>query len=307
MYLKLMALCLISVVFSTLLKGQEIILAVDTNQALIGERIQLMLAVKADKNTSIDWPIIQDNWQGLEVLAKSAKDTLTENNNFIYRQAISLTAFDTGVYKIDSVALVFHRLNLTDSIYAYPLYLAYRTVQLDSTNRYYDIKQPMDIDYSYWFEILMAILVIALIALVFVWWYKTRKTSEQTPEKKVVIPAHITALKQLKVLQETEAWMHLPLKTYYIKLSTILRRYLQDQLDILAVETITDEIIEAVRTKSFDEQLKNELQDLLQMSDLVKFAKVKPVLEEGEKYINIALKFVDQTKPSDTKSAANDE
>lgn len=307
MYLKLIALCLFSVVSSTLLKGQEIILAVDTNQALIGERIQLILAVKADKNTSIDWPLIQDNWQGLEVLAKSQKDTLAENNNFIYRQAISLTAFDTGVYKIDSVALVFHRANLTDSIYAYPLYLAFRTVQLDSTNRYYDIKQPMDIDYSYWFEILLAILIVALIAFILVWWYKNRKTNQQKSEHKVVIPAHITALKQLKALQETEAWMHLPLKTYYINLSTILRRYIQDQLDILAVETTTDEIVEAIRTKRFDEQLKNEVQDLLQMSDLVKFAKIKPVLEEGKKYINIALKFVDQTKPSDTKSAANDE
>ena len=307
MHLKLIVTSLFCVIAALSLQGQEIQLAADTNQALIGERINVLLLIKADKSTTIDWPQITDNWQGLEVLAQSPKDTLEEAGSFVYRQGFSLTAFDTGVYKIDSVALVFQRGNLSDSIYAYPMYLAFKTIKIDSTNRYYDIKKPMNIEYSYWREILTALALIALFFLAVWWWYKTRKPVEQKPENSVLIPAYITALNQLKELQASEAWLHMPLKSFYIELSTIMRRYLQGELAILAVETTTDEIIESLRSKTIDQALKTELQDLLQTSDLVKFAKVKPLLEEGERYLNIALKFVEKTKLSDTKSADNDE
>lgn len=307
MHLKLIVTSLFCVIAALSLQGQEIQLAADTNQALIGERINVLLLIKADKSTTIDWPQITDNWQGLEVLAQSPKDTLEEAGSFVYRQGFSLTAFDTGVYKIDSVALVFQRGNLSDSIYAYPMYLAFKTIKIDSTNRYYDIKKPMDIEYSYWREILTALAFIALFLLAVWWWYKNRKPVEQKPENSVLVPAYITALNQLKELQASEAWLHLPLKSFYIELSTIMRRYLQGELAILAVETTTDEIIESLRSKTIDQALKTELQDLLQTSDLVKFAKVKPLLEEGELYLKIALKFVEKTKPSDTKLADNDE
>ena len=307
MHLKLIVTSLFCVIAALSLQGQEIQLAADTNQALIGERINVLLLIKADKSTTIDWPQITDNWQGLEVLAQSPKDTLEESGSFVYRQGFSLTAFDTGVYKIDSVALVFQRGNLSDSIYAYPMYLAFKTIKIDSTNRYYDIKKPMDIEYSYWREILTALAFIALFLLAVWWWYKNRKPVEQKPENSVLVPAYITALNQLKELQASEAWLHLPLKSFYIELSTIMRRYLQGELAILAVETTTDEIIESLRSKTIEQALKTELQDLLQTSDLVKFAKVKPLLEEGERYLKIALEFVEKTKPSDTKLADNDE
>ena len=307
MHLKLIVTSLFCVIAALSLQGQEIQLAADTNQALIGERINVLLLIKADKSTTIDWPQITDNWQGLEVLAQSPKDTLEESGSFVYRQGFSLTAFDTGVYKIDSVALVFQRGNLSDSIYAYPMYLAFKTIKIDSTNRYYDIKKPMDIEYSYWREILTALAFIALFLLAVWWWYKNRKPVEQKPENSVLVPAYITALNQLKELQASEAWLHMPLKSFYIELSTIMRRYLQGELAILAVETTTDEIIESLRSKTIEQALKTELQDLLQTSDLVKFAKVKPLLEEGERYLKIALEFVEKTKPSDTKLADNDE
>lgn len=307
MHLKLIVTSLFCVIAALSLQGQEIQLAADTNQALIGERINVLLLIKADKSTTIDWPQITDNWQGLEVLAQSPKDTLEESGSFVYRQGFSLTAFDTGVYKIDSVALVFQRGNLSDSIYAYPMYLAFKTIKIDSTNRYYDIKKPMDIEYSYWRETLTALALIALFFWAVWWWYKNRKPVEQKPENSILVPAYITALNQLKELQASEAWLHMPLKSFYIELSTIMRRYLQGELAILAVETTTDEIIESLRSKTIEQVLKTELQDLLQTSDLVKFAKVKPLLEEGERYLKIALEFVEKTKPSDTKLADNDE
>ncbi len=281
--------------------AQEILLMADTNQALIGERINMILAIKADRETMIEWPEIGETISGLEVLAKSKKDTAEDASGLLYRQGFTVTAFDTGVYKVDSVMLKFHRGSLTDSIISYPVYIGYNTIQLDSTNRYYDIKQPMDIEYSYWFEILMGILAtIAVLSLI--WFlYKRRKPKEEKVEKKIVIPPHITALKRLNSMKDGKVWMDMIIKEYYVDLTDVVRKYISGRLNINAMEYTSDEIMDEINTTQISRQNKMELQDLLQMSDLVKFAKVHPLPEEGEKYLTIALSFVNNTKSDNDK------
>jgi len=165
---------------SELIFAQEILVSVDTNQALIGERINMRLDVKVDNETTIEWPLIEETINGLEVIKKSKIDTISNPSGTLYFQRFALTSFDTGVYKIDSLMLKFQRGTLVDSLVAYPVYLVYNTIMLDSTNRYYDIKRPMDIKYNYWFEILMGILgtlaVVGLIVFLYNLKYKKKKT-----------------------------------------------------------------------------------------------------------------------------------
>jgi hypothetical protein len=281
--------------------AQEILLMPDTNQALVGERINLILAIKAERQTNIEWPEIGETISGLEVLSKTRKDTSEDARGLLYRQGFTVTAFDTGVYKIDSVMLKFQRGSLTDSIISYPVYIGYNTIQLDSTNRYYDIKQPMDIEYSYWFEILMGILCTVAVAAVLWFLIKRRKPKEEKVEKKIIIPPHIPALKKLNAMRDGKVWMDMIIKEYYVDLTDVLRKYISGRLKINAMEYTTDEIMDEINDTTIGVQHKMELQDLLQMSDLVKFAKIHPLPEEGEKYLTTALNFVYSTKSDNDK------
>ena len=289
---------LVSLLFSTqLIYSQEIQVSVDTNRALIGEQIRMSLMIKADKETQIKWPLIGDTLNGLEVLKRSHRDTFTDPFGFVYRQDFLVTAFDSGVYKIDSVELLFQRGSLVDSIFAYPVFLGYGTIQLDSTNRIYDIKKPLNIEYSYWFEILMGVLG-ALLLIALIWYlYKRRKPVEKKTIK-IKIPGHKTALKKLHEMQDQKAWLSMTIKNYYVELTDVLRVYLHEQFDINALESTSDEIMEDISVINLDDKIKNELRHLLQMSDLVKFAKAHPLPEEGESFLTIALNFVNETKPN---------
>ena len=299
---------LVALFFSVqLIFSQEIEVSVDTNQALIGEQIRMSLMIKADKETRIKWPLIGDTLNGLEVLKRSRIDTFTDQFGFIYRQDFLVTAFDSGVYKIDSVELLFQRGSLVDSIFAYPVFLGYGTIKLDSTNRIYDIKKPMNIEYNYWFEILMGILgSILVIGLV---WYllKRRKPKEKKKPIKIKIPGHKTALKKLQTMQDQKAWLSMEIKSYYVELTDVLRIYLYEQFDINALESTSDEIMEDIKVIRMDDKIKIEFKELLQMSDLVKFAKAHPLPEEGESFLTIALNFVNQTKPSEKEKSKEGE
>lgn len=287
-----------------LIFAQEILVSVDTNQALIGERINMRLDVKVDNKTTIEWPVIEETISGLEVIKKSKIDTIINQSEILYYQRFALTSFDTGVYKIDSLMIKFQRGALVDSLMAYPVYLVYHTILLDSTNRYFDIKRPMDIKYNYWFEILMGILGFVIVVALITFLYKKRKPVEKKQAPKILIPGHIIALKKLNVMKEEKVWMKMVIKDYYVDLTDVLREYIQNQHNINAIESTSDEILEDIEPLNLNPESKSKLKELLQMSDLVKFAKIHPRQEEGEFYLNVAIDFVNETKTVNNKDNA---
>ena len=88
------------------------------------------------------------------------------------------------------------------------------------------------------------------------------------------------------------------MKEYYTILSGIVRKYLEDQFEILAMELTTYEILTDFE-KSFGKNpdIRIKLEELLQLSDLVKFAKEAPSTERNINNLDKAIEFVELTKP----------
>ena len=96
-------------------------------------------------------------------------------------------------------------------------------------------------------------------------------------------PADVIALRELEQLREEKPWVNKQVKLYYIRLTEILRIYIERRYHIMALEQTTDEILaspEKIRTARIN-SLKS-LASILKLADLVKFAKVIPDL--GRKY-----------------------
>jgi hypothetical protein len=66
-----------------------------------------------------------------------------------------------------------------------------------------------------------------------------------------------------------------------------------------ALESTTDEIMTAFRTQVVDKDSKDKLQQLLTLSDLVKFAKMTPIENEHNFTLQNAFDFVNGTKRDD--------
>ena len=84
-------------------------------------------------------------------------------------------------------------------------------------------------------------------------------------------------------------------KAYYTQLTDILREYINERFGFNATEMTSYEILEHLE-ESRDKDSLSELRDLLSTSDMVKFAKFKPMLNENDRNLVSALEFVNETK-----------
>jgi hypothetical protein len=148
-------------------------------------------------------------------------------------------------------------------------------------------------------------LVFALLLVAGIWAYfkfihpklKDKGVSAIVPKK--IIPPYVIAVDKLKKLDQQKLWQSGKIKTYHSELSEIIREYLENQFSIPALESTTVEIEEAIKQENFSEHVKKELTELLQLSDLVKFAKYIPLGDENDACIKMAYKFVDATRPDE--------
>ncbi len=109
------------------------------------------------------------------------------------------------------------------------------------------------------------------------------------------VPAHIRALSLFEELRQSGSSHGEDSKAYYTQLTDILREYINERFGFNATEMTSYEILEHLE-ESRDKESLSELRDLLSTSDMVKFAKFKPMLNENDRNLVSALEFVNETK-----------
>ncbi len=140
------------------------------------------------------------------------------------------------------------------------------------------------------------VLGVMLSALCFLLWRK-RKLALVGPPPPPPTPPDIVALEKLQALEQTDWLMSGKTKEFYSAISDILRAYLEGQFRVPALERTTSELLRGLRKKSaIPADLQAALRELLDSSDLVKFAKFRPDAAEGNQALEQAIKFVEQTK-----------
>jgi hypothetical protein len=257
----------------------------DTNAILIGEQINFTIS-NSIANTNV-WPTYDEFLvEGIEIIKQGKLDT----SNSIISQNFIITAWDTGSYYIPSI--LFSESSKTEG-----LLLNVQTISLEEGAEFKDIKQPMQAPIG-WSDIwpwLLGIITIALIVYLLKKYVFNKKEEVITAKPKEIIPADITALKQLNTLEKDQLWQAGKIKEYHTELSEIIRRYTENRFDFIALELATDEIISELKSKVNNEQLAS-ITILLQRADLAKFAKSKPDTNENEQSMQLAKHFVGQTK-----------
>jgi hypothetical protein len=87
-------------------------------------------------------------------------------------------------------------------------------------------------------------------------------------------------------------------KQYYTRLTEITRHYIERQYDIPAMESTTEEILYAFKRVNPDDLLLDGiLKELLELADLVKFAREDPLPVDNQTNLSNAYIFVQKTYP----------
>ena len=137
-------------------------------------------------------------------------------------------------------------------------------------------------------------LLAAIVALVI--YFKRRKPKEkEVAPPPPPVPAHIIAMRELEELRAKKLCEQGFVKEHCAGLADILRAYIEKRYRVPALEQTTDELMAALRISALSKDKHTELQNLLQLADLAKFAKWKPSLPETDNMLASAIAFVQQT------------
>ena len=251
---------------------------VDTTSIRLGEQINYLLEVQADKGKVVVFPEGQ-TFNPMEVIESYPVDTTFAEAKMTLIKKYGLTQFDSGSYRIPSQKIsIGNKIIQTDTFN-----IEVSNVVLDTINQgLYDIKSAIELpkDYSNWWKYLLWILPIILAIGAFLYWLLKRNKKQKEAEK--YVPPFDQALASLKSLDESDFIDSHNYKEYYTVLTDTIRRYYDEKVYDHALESTTDELIDQLNAErdsghiAFNPETIASLKDIFKRADLVKFARINP-------------------------------
>ena len=214
------------------------------------------------------------------------------------RGGLTITSFDEGIYYLPPLAV--QRLSkegVLDTLVFDPQKVEIKTMPVDTaTFQPHDIKGVIKYPVTFaevapW--VAGGLAVLGLIALVI--WLIIRYRRTHDPEYIRKDPAHIVALRKLDKYRGNSLWTPEKQKTFYSGITDTLREYIAERYGVGAMEMTTAEIFNDMKKTDVPSELLDELKDLFERADFVKFAKFAASDEDNAKALPVAVRFVTST------------
>ena len=267
---------------------------------MIGDQTAMHLSVTQEANERVEMPVFGETLQdGIEIVDRSAVDTTTlPDGRLQLSQELTLTSFKDSLFAVAPIAVV----SGGDTFWTDPMALnVIQPFEVDSSLAITDIK---DIEKApiYWWGILRWILLVLAVIGLFVgayygvlWYRKHFLKEEEAIEPELLRPADEVALEKLDEIKAQKIWKDGKVKEYQTELTDVVREYIGRRFDVQSTEKTSDETLRAMKPL-IDKELFAKLSKMLQLADLVKFAKWHTTPDENEQALSTAYEFVNETR-----------
>ncbi len=262
--------------FASLAQDAVVKASVDSTRIKIGEQLLYTVTVETNSTNLVVFPE-GETFNPMEVVESLSTDTTRLGDRFQLIREYALTQFDSGSYTIPRQEVLINDTPFyTDSIS-----IEVADVVVDTTKqKMYAIKPPMEVPsglnipaWLWW--------VLGLLALGgLIYFLLRRRRKKQEAEKQ--LPPYERALFELQQLDKSHLLEKRETKEYYSKLTEAVRRYLEDEVHLRAMESTTSELIYDLELRMKNGELKlsretiDDLKIILQRADLAKFANSRP-------------------------------
>jgi hypothetical protein len=293
----------ILLLFTTSLFAQKVTTSIDSTKKKIGAEFKLTIKTDVDTFSKVKFP--NGKFFGnLEVLESYKIDTIRNGNRYELIKKYGLTQFDSGKYLIPKLPVIING----KKVFSDSIKIEISDVKVDTLKqKMYDIKNiiPVKSDFGNWWIYLLILLGLAVIGYFFYRFVKKKKTEEKPVVIEFKSPIE-KATSLLQQLEKKELWQKGEIKNYYSELTDIARNYIEEEIQIPAMESTTSELILGLRNAAKQKKLKlsaetvENLEKVLKQADLVKFAKVKPLdfeIEEDKKRISNSIVTIHNSIP----------
>ncbi len=288
--------------FSTVAWPQRVITSLEPKEIFVGQHASFHIRIELPGEASLIYPAFSDTiTRHIEIIRFGRPDTLLDDAiPFVLEQIHVVTSWDEGFHPIPPINITAIAQGDTLRFSSEALLLEVKAVEVDVESDIRDIKSIFRIPLSFreLLPYLVGLLAIALIVSLLIRHFKKGRLKEQkfTIWEKPDIPAHMAAFSRLSGLKSRKLWQAGQFKLYHSELTNIIRLYLEKRYGIGALELTTSEIMTVVEPLIEDSVMLNNLRQILEVADLVKFAKFIPEASLNEASMELAFDFVDGTK-----------
>lgn len=287
-------------------QSAELRVVVDTTTVKIGEQLNYTIQVKADSTAQVIFSE-QPIFTPFELLDESPIDTLRAQSHFLYTKKYALIQFDTGNYFLPQQQV------LVDGFSKIADFILIRVdpVVVDTTKqKLYDIKPLTQVKKNY--DALIAQILwglalgLILIGVLYTYLFQKRKKELRARE----LPPFERAIEELRALESEILSEQEEFKRYYSRLTDVVRRYLEEEAKIDALESTSEELLVKLELRKdsgfldLDPKTLKSLREVLKNADLVKFAKSLPEIytaTEDRKAVEHVVKETKEALPEPTE------
>ncbi len=221
--------------------------------------------------------------------------------------SVVISSFEEGIYELPQIAL--GRLSsdgVTDTLVFDRMRLEVKTMPVDTATFVpHDIKGQIryPLTFAEVFPWVLGGLAAILLIILAVWLViRHRRSSDPASVRKD--PAHIIALRELDKYRGNKMWAPEKQKQFYSGVTDVLREYMAARYGISAMEMTTVEIFEDMKATDAPKELLDEVRELFDRADFVKFAKYVASDEDNASALPVAVRFVTETYQADVAEDA---
>lgn len=297
--------------------------SIDSATLKMGDQTDMHLQVTHEASEQVIWPEIGDMLQdGIEVVDRTIVDTtVLKDGRVQLNQYLTLTSFKDSLFSIRPLPIV----SKGDTFWTDPLAInVIQPFEEDTTMAITDIKSVEKAPIWWWGIFRWILLALGIIVLGFglVWLFfwlmdKRKPKEEEEVDPETLRPADEVALEKLDAIKETKIWRDGKVKEYQTELTDVVREYISRRFEVQSTEQTSDETLRELKPILMGNQpsavsiqngkeLYEKLRKMLQLADLVKFAKWTTTPDENESALTTAYDFVNSTKIVNDEMSATD-
>ncbi len=284
----------------------ELKVAVDTTTVRIGEQLNYTLQIKADSTAQVVFPE-QPIFAPFELLEERPIDTLRAQSHYLYTKRYALIQFDSGNYFLPQQQVLVNGFSKIADL----IPIRVNPVVVDTmSQKLFDIKPLTEVKKNYdalISQLLWGLVVgLTIIGILYTYLFQKRKKELKARE----LPPFERAIEELRALENETLSEQEEFKRYYSRLTDVVRRYLEEEAKIDALESTSEELLAKLELRKdsglldLDRATLKSLRIVLQNADLVKFAKSMPEIytaSEDRKSVELVVKETKEALPEPTE------
>lgn len=272
---------------------------ISSMEMLVGEQVAVSVTATTPADAVVVFPTETLLPEGIEFMgAIDVDDQKADGGLVCHEKQYVFTSFHDTLYYIPPFTVKVDGKDYTTN----QLALKVLTVDVDTTDydHYYGPKDVQDPPFlwSEWRLVFwLSVVMLLLLALVYYLYLRMRDNKPVIARIRLVkrLLPHQKALEAIATIKAEKMQTQEDPKEYYTRLTDTLRHYIEDRYGFSAMEMTSSEIIERL-LRDGDATSLDELRQLFQTADLVKFAKYSTLMNENDANLVSAIDFINQTK-----------